>query len=86
MMENQNYIVIQHLLSWYSNLFSRNDKTWQFSPYFQDKLSDIITEYKAKEGKGYCDCPGCTEDGSGDVFPDNCPDLTEKCKRFETVL
>ena len=56
------------------------------SPYFQDKLSDIITEYKAKEGKGYCDCPGCTEDGSGPVFPDNCPDLTDKCKRFETVL
>ena len=60
-----------------------------FSPYFQDKLTDIKEEWKEKKGKGkygdYCDCPGCTEDGVGDVFPDNCPDLTDKCKRFETV-
>ena len=56
------------------------------SPYFQDKLTDITKEWKEKEGKGYCDCPGCTEDGTEHVFPDNCPDLTEKCKRFETVL
>jgi len=56
---------------------------------FQDKLTDIKKEWKEKRGKGkhgdYCDCPGCTEEGSGVVYPDNCPDLTDKCKSTENL-